>query len=236
MKLGQLAQAYPDTKKLTAAINKQVTEANYMSGGDESWSLGEIIKAIDVPSQLAMCGLNGTKPNGKRTEDTLCDGMRYKLCVTTRQACSRDKDGNEINGWEVLPPDGTAMKEPIRPEWDDKPQEGDVIRVKGNSLTVDPDTGLEMNHKVRRNMAAQGKDLHRYTEYTVDKNLCITVRFAHAAQLLTINGVQIAAAKFKRLNKATKENDYKGQRKIYNWHFKEVPTSYRVKKEKENVS
>jgi hypothetical protein len=234
MKLAKLAKKHDDRAELNRAVKKQLTEKNYMSGGDDSWSLSEIVSGIDTPSQLALCALSGVRHDGAAIEDKPCEDMRYKLRVITRQACFQDKDGQKINGWDVLPSDGSeAGGESIRPLWDEEPCEGDLVRVKGNMLDEDPDSGLPMGYIVKRNMVLRGKDIYRYKVYKVDKNLCITVPLDQAAQLLQQKGVEIAFPKRKRKNKIQTAQDkerYTGQRVITNWHFKEVSHNFRISK------
>lgn len=231
MKLAKLFKEYNSSKELERAIRKQLTEDNYMSDDDKCWTLTEIVKAQNVPAQFAMCALTGVDSKAKRLDEKPCDGMKYKLLVTTRQACYKDKSGRMINGYDILPADGTEIGEPaLRPEWKERPQPGDVVRVKGNMLDENPDTGQEMSAIVKREMVSMGQDIHRYKSYTVDEDLCIKVSFEHASQLLMLHGHQLAVPKFKKLNKRTKDNDFEGQREIYNWHFKEVPPNYKTNK------
>jgi hypothetical protein len=229
MKLSALAKEHTDTAKLERAVWRHMDEMNYMSGDGDSWTLTEVLQGIDIPSQLALCALAGVKANGERLEEKACEGMRYKLKVLTRQACSRDKDGRAINGFDIMPSDGTEIGgPPIRPEWKEQPEAGDVVRVKGNMLEEDPESGAPMNYLVKRNMIARGREIYKYKEYSVDEDGCISVPLEHAAQLLQQNGESIAFPKWKRLNRKTSDGRYDDQRQIYNWHFKEVPRNFKA--------
>lgn len=233
MKLSKLFKQHDNSRDLERAIGKQLTEDNYMSGDDDSWTLSEIVKASNVSAQFAMCALNGITVNGKKMDDKPCDGMKYKLLVTTRQACYKDKHGRKINGFDIMPADGTEIGEgALRPAWKDRPEPGDIVRIKGNPLEYNPDTDQKITQDIKREMVSMGQDVHKYKEYRVDEDLCITLPFEQAAQALMKNGVQLAATKFKRLNRRTKDNDFEGQREIYNWHFKEVPPNFKNNQKK----
>jgi hypothetical protein len=225
MKLSRLAKEISDTAQLERAVFRQLDETGYLT----DWSLTEILQGQDIPSHMALCALSGVKSDGTRLDEKACDGMRYRLKVLTRQACSRDKDGRGINGYDIMPSDGTEIGEPAhRPEWKEEPKPGDIVRVKGNMLEEDPETGYKMGYVTKRIMISQGREIYKYREYAVDEDGCITVPIDHAAQLLTKNGQGIAFPKRKRLNRKDREGTYDNQRIITNWHFKEVSKNYKA--------
>ena len=214
-----------ETKQLQIAARTILTENGYTAG---KWSLTDIIQNKSVASQYCILALSGSNTDGTRAENgAAADGMRYKLKVLTRQACYKDKDGRRINGWDMLPDDGTDPDgPPIRPEWKDTPQPGDVVMIKGNQRKDDPETGERLTRESRMGLVHRGYFPFHHKDVIVDTDGCITVGFDDAMQLLTLKGQRVVMPQFRKLNKVTKDGTYEGQRQITNWHFKEVPYNY----------
>jgi hypothetical protein len=216
-----------EANRMQVEVGKLLTPDSYKAG---KWTLSEIITEDSIPGMYCLLALTGTKPDGKPlTGGPRCPNMFYKLKVLTRQACCRDKDGKTINGWDILPYDETNPEgQGIRPEWEEQPEEGDVVMVKGNMRTEDPDTLAQIGARGRAALSRRDIDPYFKFEYEVDSDGCISVPFEHAAQLLNKNGIRMNAPKFKKLNKVRPDGTYKGQRTITNWHFQEVPSNYKA--------
>ncbi len=217
-----------DGAALQVAVRKQLTADRYW----KNWKLTDLLMVPCTASSYAVMALNDRKPSGETSEHRVCAGLKYKLKVLTRQACYKDKGGKPINGWDVLPDDGTNPDGEVqRPLIEEAAQPGDIVMVKGNAMTEDPDTGKRLTKKTRATLKYRGYLPHFHDDYTVDEDGCISVTFEHAMQLLSLNGQRIVMPQFKRLNKVDKQTgQYENQRKITNWHFKEVAPDYTDKK------
>ena len=221
--------------QLASELRKILTSDNYDAderGRTSKWSITEMINKKRISAITALCMLTGKQNNGRNLEaghELRSAPKEYRLHVLTRQACTHNKDGN--NEAVVLP------KSPTFDDcvaFTDEPFKGDFIRVKGDSITVDPDTGEKLNNKAARSeRIMMGKGLHSYTDYYVDKDNCITVPFEHALQLLSQNGERLGRPQFNDLNSNVIDSlgrvDRK-QRKITNWYYREVPVNFKMKK------
>jgi len=226
---------YDDTKtlgQLITRLKKKLKASDYKVGStmkDDSWCLSEFVtnekNIVAIQSALL---LHNLKPNGNSYESgagILQPKQTIRLHVLTRQACDRDKDGNDLE------------KHPLEDDcipFEEKPKKGDVIRVKGNMYTECPDTGESMRDPaVRLERTRQGLDNYFYTEYIVDGDECITCSLPHAFELLKKRGLRMVSPQWKKLNSNVRDAQGrldKKQRKITNWHYEEVDDSFKIKK------
>jgi hypothetical protein len=204
-------------------IAQIVTPDNY--GFDNGqWNLTDIIVESSSLRFPALQLIAGDQPNGKPSPGGPMRGrdgekLRFRLQVLTRQACSRDKDGNPLNGWDKdKQGDGN-------PEPGDSPQHGDVVRIKGDFKQRDS-AGNELRLAARVAARHRGEEIWNYAEKIVDEDGCISCNYAQAHQLLSQKGYRIVFPEHRQRDKAAEEKN-KPQRTITNWHFKEVPVDYK---------
>jgi hypothetical protein len=108
-----------------------------------------------------------------------------------------------------------------------------VVKVKGNFRWHDPVTGdlllasarMALQSRVEGELGRSIKPhdaTYHWTEYTVDKDGCITVPFMHALQLLQKRGKRVVNPQFRRGDPPDQTGTKPRARQITNWHFEEV--------------
>ena len=220
---------------IEADLEKMITAENY-GKGEGKWCLSELFAEGSDVARAAARMVAGTLPDGKPRQDGPLKSngvpMTFRLRVLSRQACTKTVDGEWINTWDT-----TATAEPgkacytgeLCPLHSEPPKPGDEVWIKGDAYTHDKLTGKPTTKSVRQAMVARMElDLdrtikpqmatHAWTQIKVDDDLCITVGYAHAAQLLRLHGKRLAKAKWT----ATRRKDNPSNRMITNWLFEEV--------------
>jgi hypothetical protein len=133
------------------------------------------------------------------------------LEVVTRQACSKDANGNAIDSWSMSP--------------NDVPSEGDVVLHQG-----EPRGGRALTGKIINQYRARGESEFVQHEYKV-RNGCIRVPFLHALDMLYSRGFRLPTSGVQHMVVAPSRSDYTlaGEggpkaktRMISNWWFREV--------------
>ncbi len=229
-------------QEIDKVLRKKIVASNYYSEkNSEGWSLTELIKEPSGGGMHALQIIMGHDRKGRTRGDIqpLTDNglpFLYRLKVLTRQACSRDKDGTIINGWDkdqtedyedYQSPDNDFI---IVPGPKDEPCEGDIVRIKGDFREKDEDGNL-LNKQYREYALENGKDIHHYKDVAIDKDGCITVDFNSAMQLLKLNGMRVVKAPRFRKRDKVKDQKKEPQRQIVNWLYEEVPREYKKKKQ-----
>lgn len=210
--------------ELELVMRREITEQSYFGEGQTAWTLTEVLKQDEREKAQALVLLNGSEINGANNGAPICESMKYKIRVLSRQACYADKDGKLINGLSPLDNNRKGIVYEINPLHSDPPIDGDVVRVKGNMRTKHPHTGEIIDSTEKRNSIVDqfgdGEDYH-YKQYSV-KDGCIEVPFRAAHVLLGRSGKALVFPQFRKLNSNLKDDEYKKQRKITNWLFEEV--------------
>lgn len=207
-------------------LMKIITPSNYGWGPNE-WNLSEVVQTTDSRKFMVYQLLEGTQPDGRKHPgmELKAPGgagpFLFKFQVLTRQACCRDKDGNKFwtypEALETYGDDGD-----ICPAFDDVPQPGDVVEIKGYRKTWDAENDRPVDTKVLRQWAFQGTRPESYVEFEVDEEGCIHVPYPFALSMLSNHGEKIAFPMFQKPGKGQK-------RKLTNWWFREVHPQEPVK-------
>lgn len=227
-------QALRNRQAILKALKKIITPDNYGTG-ENQWSLTELINTRTNASEDSFRLIQGVDELGQSvgTGPMMGQGglpLTIKLKVLSRQACFETADGKGINDWDSTDLVGENDNNELCPAFDEPPKPGDVVWVKQNPLTHDPETGKRIWKKtglvvIARTEAEMGREikpdkaLYHHLKYSVDDDGCITVPFLIALQLLKTKGHKIALARFKG---GSKRGDPKKTRQITNWLFKEV--------------
>ena len=200
----------------------------------EQWNLSALILEPTFGTRCFQL-LAGEQPNGKKTDDGPMmaeDGspLKFRLQVLTRQACAEDKHGTPINGTKYQTVKASPGDNTLYPDRFEKPEPGDIVKIKKNHRTVDPETNESITPPRRNAMLAKGQEVWIFARKVVDKDLCIWCSLDEAHQLLSLNGARLL--KYPEVQRRDKQlddaNPPKPQREIANWHFKEVPHDYRL--------
>lgn len=227
-------QALNNRQAILKALRGIIRPDSYGTGKDQ-WTLTELISTATNASEDAFRLIQGVDEMGAVVDMGAMMGpgglpLTIKLKVLSRQACYETADGKGINDWDSTYLVGENDNNELCPAFDEPPHLGDVVWVKQNPLTHDPETGKRIWKKtglvvIARTEAEMGREikpdkaLYYYLKYSVDKDECITVPFLIALQLLKTKGARIVLAKFKS---GSKRGDPKKTRQITNWLFKEV--------------
>lgn len=216
-------QALPAKSGVVASLRKMITKANY---GFEpgQWNMTALIQDEDTRKYHAYQVIEGIdeelKMNALRSLR-----MDFRLKVLSRQACCRDKDGHKI--WERKQAlDNLGMPGDFIVEYDDLPQQGDVVEWKG-TVKVGDENGKPIDGKTIKRWAVQGIRPENYEEWIVDSEGCISVHYPFVLSMLSRKGHRLAFPQFRKIDKASKS-----KRKMTHWYFREVPLDYIEKKRK----
>ncbi len=231
------------TKAQVLAALKKIIKIESYGRGEGKWNLTELISESTSYAMVARRMIAGVNDKGVVRPELVLKGgdglpFRVKLKVLTRQACIAAADGQGINTWDTTKMPGTNDDGELCPALDDKPKPGDVVAVKGDAITHDPITNEPLVARHRRALVQRMEaeldrpikpDMATYywTNYTVDKDGCITVSYDHACQLLTTRGHRLVFPKF-----TSGPNKKPGSRMILNWLYKEVTPDDEKKKRK----
>jgi len=204
-------------------IREIITVENYGFEGGQ-WNLSDLRTMKRKDFQIfAYKHIEGVdqksgRPDARRTlRDANGMPMMFRFAVLTRQACDRDKDGNPLG---LLNKDRYVRSRDLYNKPDDKPQPGDIVRVKGDpELLNDDDTQVDQARVME--LHAQGKDIYNWHEYTLDEVCTIRVPYEPANAMLKSHGKRLVFPEFQRpgLGEASK--------RITNWWFEEVPQDYK---------
>ena len=242
-----------DWTKFTGARNAQearvkmvemIRPDNY-GKGDGQWCLTELINERSSEAEMAIRHIEGVGTDGKKAQSGAMktpSGLEFtvKLRVLSRQACFETVDGKGINSWDTTDTEDENWNNELCPLAIDKPVKGDVVWVKGNALTHDPQTGKPLIKRYKLALKARveaqlGRTIkphiatHYHEKYTVDANSCITVPYLTAVQLLKSKGRGLVLPQFTEGAGRVKD---KKVRQITNWLFEEVTPDEEVKKKR----
>lgn len=220
------------------AVIKSLFTSDRYGKGKDSWSLTELATARTSESALVLRMLEGAGLDGRRDPDNALKDSTgrefvFRLRVLTRQACSLTKDGWAINQRSASVVEDDPDERMHAATADEKPQPGDIVKVKGNFRWHDPETGDLLLSSARMALQSRvegelGRSIkphdatYHWTDYTVDKDGCITVPFLHALQLLLKRGKRVVNPQFRRGDPPDQTGTKPRARKITNWHFEEV--------------
>lgn len=204
-------------------LHQQLQQAFNASTYGKEWTVKELIAEEDTRKHVIYMVLNGDQFDGRKVVHNpgAKPPISFRLRVLTRQACVRTADGAPIwskaSAREML----GSPSDPL-PTFDEKPQPGDIVELKGAAITHDPDTGEPVDAKVLKKWSRQGKRPNYYFEFPVDKDGCITVQWPHVLSLLQKHGRHIAQPQFRKVDLREKGLDKDNFRKLTNWWFEEV--------------
>ena len=231
-----------NAQEIMQQLTKLITPDNYGTG-ENQWTLTELINERSSYALTARRMIEGVDSAGNSDgagEMQGADGspLRFKLQVLTRQACMIAADGTPINMWDTTL---TEDDDELAPSAKDKPKTGDEVWIKLNMIIKDPITGKLMTKAERQAMVARKEAelgrpikpqiaLHHWRKAKVDKDLCITVGYLDALQLLSNKGLRITYPQ--HTTRGRGKPGEKRTRQITNWHFKEVPLDYTSEKPK----
>ena len=200
--------------KIYREMQGVITPQNY-GNGEGQWSLSDLIHSSDNRKTIAYWILDGVNSKGERGPGIRPLNIEFRFKVLSRQACCRDRNGNAIWFKEESKLE-SGSPDDIVAEVNDKPLPGDVVEVKGEAEEFD-ENGKEIDSRVLRRWAYQGRRPEIYHEFIVDDDGCISVPYPYALTMLTKHGKKITYPRFRKRAR----ND-KTQRQITNWFFEEV--------------
>jgi len=205
-----------EIEKKRAKINSIISKKNYSgSSDDKSWSITDIITQFyrSTCAQMASTHINGDDSKGKKIKLNILESIDVKIKVLSRQACSFDSKGKELN------------RNPLTNEfvlYTEQPKDGDVVRVKRGALVVNEATEKIYTKQEIDNMRMMDLPTYKYEDYTV-KGGCIAVTGTDAMHLLSTKGKRIVVPKHKKPHsKFIKDPTLGKERRITNWLFEEV--------------
>ena len=175
----------------------------------EKWNITKLLDDDDARDPLAMRVLEGRDLDGQ-LHPGMAVGAAVRLRVLTRQACVEDAKGSKI----FFRSGALRAQNDVLADHDTAPQKGDVVEVKGERYTRDPETGQPLDAPRLRAWAASGKRPCRYHRFIVDAQGCVTVPPLIALSLLSKAGKRAGVPHWARSSE--------GKRKITNWQFEEV--------------
>jgi hypothetical protein len=114
--------------------------------------------------------------------------------------------------------------------FDYAPKQGDVVRWEIGEKTFE-EYPSPLSAQARNDLHGRGIDYVKYAEYTVDQNICISVPFAIAYEMLREKGKRIASVEWNKPRAHEKDREGKPLRKICNWLFEEVTTTATLKEQ-----
>ena len=212
------------------------------------WSVTELVQERSNHASIASRIIQGIGLDGRATAHppvTSVNGgpLMITLKVLTRQACMMTVEGKPINMWDTTETTEINYNGELCPNEKDKPMEGDQVWIKGQRMTVDPETGDPLKKEVRLRLRARYEAEHGYAakaevafyhwhKYTVNKDGCITVTYDHALQLLKNKGKRIVLPQWTESRRGKKPRE--GRRLITNWHFEEVLPEKKTKRRAKN--
>lgn len=233
-------------QEIEARLRQIIRGDNYGIGKD-CWTLTEIINERSNMAETARRIIAGVDMSGREVgaggvKDLDGLPLRYKLRVTSRQACTDAADGKGINNWDSTESRPENDNDEYCPKPQDPPKKGDRVWIKGDPILDDPITGERMVKKYKMAMKARmeaelGRQIkpelahYNYTKVPVDETGCIRVGFNHAMQLLTTKGKRLVLPQFASGRRTSSE-----ERQITNWHFEEVPPNKEEKKPRKERS
>lgn len=222
-----------NAREIESRLMEDLSDTNY---GDKpgNWNLTDIILRNDSISHRAANYLTGRDSRGEQINNGLpTTQLSFSLKVLSRQACYKDEDGKYINGfdWRATKDNGLGEENVIYPGPTDKPEPGDIVRVKGDYIAR---YGAGTRGKREREAAKMLKENeegrtvkpdeinYRWNEYVVDKDGYIDVPVFDAFQLLYNYGKRTNVPKFRYVNTTQKlDGERVSARKIVNWRFEE---------------
>lgn len=194
--------------------------------GPEEWNLTELVQSENAKKYAAYLVLDGRDANGKHTPQYGLDpAFAFHFQVVTRQACVRTKDGNRIWQTEEAKRINLGDREDPVPNFDEKPEPGDIVEWKGESKRFDDEKNRPVTQRVKKEWAMRGIRSAYFHEFTVDEHGCIDVGWPHALGMLTNRGFRnTQKPQFRKVGRTYPKEGV--PRRITNWWFKEVPLDF----------